>query len=698
MILDEPKDLLSAARINAIKGPEDLPTGFTENAGAMYDYFRSEESSDSARQHWETQLAERENMIRERVGHVPEELGAYYGVPFAVRDGKDELGGIQGENYNKARAKVDELRAQFPELPSDEELLAKIPDAAKAVRERFENVAGRADTFGKIGLIGGGLVGAVRDPLNIASMVVATPSLTGNAISVLSRTLRAAKIGATVSGATELAIQPHVYDFKHQIGVDYSLGDAAANVAFAVAGGAVLFGAGVNIPPLYRSMSRGLSEAYRAKVARGEIAATPEADAAAKIMDTYADIVERNPLSKEPEGQAAHFKAVEKAMNDLRDGRVADVAEIVKGHEPDISIEPRYMHVHTMDDATRRSTEREFLEAQRSRTFDQIYEAAPARQSELENIGRAIEQGIGDGIRFKTKGFKKRETAEARAEEKAKLPGEMKDIVRAGFEVKTPQIADAVVAKLRREFDILDEGYRMTPAGYIDRSLQVRFKDGTVGEVQFWEPNLFKAKNEIGGHDLYKIFRSLETKNKEGPERALKLTKEMRGIYAAALRKADASWSSVLGENADTMASKLARDTTAPFSRTSAGETGVQGAPSRGTENARSEPSGASKAAAGTPSSRTSATALDKSGIIEGTSKDAETIITNRGGLRDDLEASELERILESHGDDLEVPVGVRQSADGKRTEVITRNARELLADTDARIDALKKLTTCLTG
>jgi hypothetical protein len=51
---------------------------------------------------------------------------------------------------------------------------------------------------------------------------------------------------------------------------------------------------------------------------------------------------------------------------------------------------------------------------------------------------------------------------------------------------------------LAQLFEIADEGWQITEAGYFDRKVLVRFRSGQVGEVQFWHPDLLDAKENKG--------------------------------------------------------------------------------------------------------------------------------------------------------------------------------------------------------
>ena len=365
MFLTAPKDLIATARRDAIEGPQDLPTGLTENAAAAFELFRSEESSDSKRRHLEDQLDKRAEMIRERLGHVPAEYRSFYGNSFmdleqarAKIDAGDQRFLQEKPRLVRAVRMMDKLREQYPELPTEDDLFAAIPGAAAVVRERVAPILARAQGWGRVGQVAGTLGGAMVDPLNLASMVVAGPAVVGNATGILARTLRAAKIGAAFGAGTETAIQPFVYDFKQEIGVDYTVGDALTNIGAAAAGGALFLGVGVNVPPLARSSMRALSDSYRKLVKQRPHLATRDGEAAARVIEDFADLAEANPLPKTPDGQAAHFEAVDQAMRDLAEGRMADVADRTAPHEPPVPSpvprvladdDPRLVPTHTIN-------------------------------------------------------------------------------------------------------------------------------------------------------------------------------------------------------------------------------------------------------------------------------------------------------------------------------------------------------------
>lgn len=197
-------------------------------------------------------------------------------------------------------------------------------------------------------------------------------------------------------------------------------------------------------------------------------------------------------------------------------------------------------------------------------TLDEVYRAAPGNQTGLARAADAI--GLELGLEFKNPGIKGQPRAAEKLAQKGGPAGSLTDIVRGGFNLADPSQADAIVARLAKQFDIVDEGWVKTDAGYFDRKLLVRFPDGMVGEMQLWEPNLLKAKQE-GGHDLYKEMRSTPANS----ERAQELRAEMKALYDAALAAAAPAWRGVLeGKAAEAASGKTALKSASDISPASA--------------------------------------------------------------------------------------------------------------------------------
>jgi hypothetical protein len=162
--------------------------------------------------------------------------------------------------------------------------------------------------------------------------------------------------------------------------------------------------------------------------------------------------------------------------------------------------------------------------------------AAPGNQKAIGDAGRQIADEL--GVEFRDPGVKANRD---RILQKMgdKKPGTLTDIVRSGFDIKTPEQADAIIDRLAQRFEVIDEGWFTTVGGYFDRKLYVRFPDGMIGEVQMWPPGLFKAKEFDGGHKLYEAMRVLPEDDYAG---RAKLTREMEDFYAPVLAALPSDW------------------------------------------------------------------------------------------------------------------------------------------------------------
>ena len=178
------------------------------------------------------------------------------------------------------------------------------------------------------------------------------------------------------------------------------------------------------------------------------------------------------------------------------------------------------------------------------KTVDHLMQASPANQKLLGDAGREIAEKLGAAVSFVDPGVKKRERVEEKiAARPGRTAGSISDAVRAGFMVRIPGQADVIVRELAKRFEIADEGWAMTPAGYFDRKVLVRFPDGQLGETQLWAPSMLRAKEHGGGHELYERERALP---KGSRELADTLAQE-RMIYDVAAASAGPAWRALLG-------------------------------------------------------------------------------------------------------------------------------------------------------
>lgn len=224
------------------------------------------------------------------------------------------------------------------------------------------------------------------------------------------------------------------------------------------------------------------------------------------------------------------------------------------------------------------------IDSQPARTLDELYEVAPAHQEALSTLGSEL--GARHGAEWRDPGVKRKETAaEKMLRKRYDSTKRLTDVVRGGFVVKAPADADGIAADLAARFTVFDEGWRMTEAGYFDRKLMVQFDDGTIGEVQFWHPDMLSRKDSEG-HRLYEEMRTLP----DGDARYLELLDRQKALYAETITTADDVWIPVIDQLISDMAggrpasgnvsSNAASDSLVPESITSSNRTGSQPDPS----------------------------------------------------------------------------------------------------------------------
>jgi hypothetical protein len=188
-----------------------------------------------------------------------------------------------------------------------------------------------------------------------------------------------------------------------------------------------------------------------------------------------------------------------------------------------------------------------FMGTQKGETFEEVYARGVKAQPELSAKGDEIAKET--GFIFENPGAKKEATAREKVQA-GRPPETLTDITRGGFRVKNLADVDELIKSVSGKFDVYDEGFSTTPAGYFDQKLLVRTEDGTIGEFQVWEENLFQAKMKQGGEDMYQEARKMAVRSGElkgtalpGMEREyFDKQGDMFNLYLEAARKAPDEW------------------------------------------------------------------------------------------------------------------------------------------------------------
>ena len=133
----------------------------------------------------------------------------------------------------------DRIARDTGQVKTDEELFNRRNDLLAQRRQYredvFERGNGMAQFFGMA-------TGFMLDPINIATLPIATAGVSLKALGTLGAAMTVAKREAALAASSELGIQGFVYQHKHDINSPYSAGDAIANIAMAATGAAVLGG------------------------------------------------------------------------------------------------------------------------------------------------------------------------------------------------------------------------------------------------------------------------------------------------------------------------------------------------------------------------------------------------------------------------------------------------------------------------
>jgi len=211
---------------------------------------------------------------------------------------------------------LEELKKRFPDanIRNRDEIDEDIAAQAKVYRDTFNKAYERSDTFEAFfGVLGGGVVGAMNDPINIMTLPlgagrVATGSFLKSLATVVGRNFA---IGVGI----EAAIQPFVYDYKKEIESPYDLYDAVFAMGSAGAGMGLLNGLG-------HSIGRGITRLTN----KGKIPDTPNNRAMLRQLDKIlaAQRFADQSGAKTVAELEIHLKALTQAMVDVRSGKPID--------------------------------------------------------------------------------------------------------------------------------------------------------------------------------------------------------------------------------------------------------------------------------------------------------------------------------------------------------------------------------------
>lgn len=154
-----------------------------------------------------------------------------------------ERGDVNREEYTDRRGRFDYDRLarelEDPAIKTDGQLTEERNNLLKSRRDYATDVIERGNGAAQFL---GAATGYMLDPISIATMGIGTAATGAKSLSIAGRAFLTARNTAALEAAAELAIQPLVFEHKHDINSPFSETDAIANIAAAAIGGGILGG------------------------------------------------------------------------------------------------------------------------------------------------------------------------------------------------------------------------------------------------------------------------------------------------------------------------------------------------------------------------------------------------------------------------------------------------------------------------
>ena len=197
-------------------------------------------------------------------------------VGLAIDEGLSISGYLNNELYRERKQKINTLREEgfdvkkyrdrkgrmdYDRLSRDTDdfiqtdavLHEKRNEKLRQRREYAEDVIERGSGYAQFF---GMATGFMLDPINIATLPIATAGVSAKGLGVLASAMNVAGREAALATAAELAIQPLVYNHKLDIESPYSVEEALMAIGGAAVGGALLGGAAGGLAGYLRKVSQ----------------------------------------------------------------------------------------------------------------------------------------------------------------------------------------------------------------------------------------------------------------------------------------------------------------------------------------------------------------------------------------------------------------------------------------------------------
>jgi len=203
-----------------------------------------------------------------------------------------------------------------------------IHDELKMRRAYADRVHSNARFSGVVGKFAGSFNAAMMDPATYPTYFIGLGPAAHGANWARRAIVGAVKVGAAEGAIEAVFIQPKVYSWKKEIGVDYSVKDAVMSVATVVLGAGALTAAG----PTVKQLSKGIKKF----LAKHEIifSASAEGQRARKDLEKTQELLKDSP---NPDGSAKEELEI---VTSIRNGIEQDNINPPKVEEPELVVKP----------------------------------------------------------------------------------------------------------------------------------------------------------------------------------------------------------------------------------------------------------------------------------------------------------------------------------------------------------------------
>jgi len=216
-------------------------------------------------------------------GYLNNEL--YRERTYRVNVLREEGFDVQKYRDRKGRMDYDRLsRDTNNYIETDAVLREKRNEKLRQRREYAEDVIDRGSGYAQFF---GMATGFMLDPINIATLPIATAGVSAKGLGVLASAMNAAGRDAALATAAELAIQPLVYSHKLDIESPYSTEEALMAIGGAAVGGALLGGVAGGLSGYFTKVSQKSREILDPEIDSPESMAINTLERVAEDIDAF---------------------------------------------------------------------------------------------------------------------------------------------------------------------------------------------------------------------------------------------------------------------------------------------------------------------------------------------------------------------------------------------------------------------------